>query len=162
MCQDELEILKLAKKPDPTRLKKDWAFWFNPNKEFWLELCPNLSITDDLLSDTTSPPYDIDDAISERCSLQYKEDGYFQSQPIIPDEITQHLANTVIKVSNQGLPALFCLVYDDFWKPLRRLNQLLEPIMGKDYTIFALIDGQVKFENKHGRKVVSVYPAVES
>ena len=30
--------------------------------------------------------------------------------------------------------------------------------LGKDYTIFSLIEGQVKFENKHGRKVVSVYP----
>lgn len=30
--------------------------------------------------------------------------------------------------------------------------------LGKDYTIYSLIDGQVKFENKHGRKVVSVYP----
>ena len=33
--------------------------------------------------------------------------------------------------------------------------------LGKDYTIFSLIEGQVKFETKHGRKVVSVYP-VES
>ncbi len=33
--------------------------------------------------------------------------------------------------------------------------------IGKDYTIFALIDGQVKFEDKHGRKVVSVLPPVE-
>jgi len=33
--------------------------------------------------------------------------------------------------------------------------------IGKDYTIYAMIDGQVTFENKHGRKVVSVYP-VES
>ncbi|MEM7330452.1 MAG: 50S ribosomal protein L27 [Chloroflexota bacterium] len=31
--------------------------------------------------------------------------------------------------------------------------------LGKDYTIYSLIDGHVKFENKHGRKVVSVYPA---
>ena len=30
--------------------------------------------------------------------------------------------------------------------------------LGKDYTIYALIVGQVKFETKHGRKVVSVYP----
>ena len=31
--------------------------------------------------------------------------------------------------------------------------------MGRDYTIYALIDGQVKFEpyNKQGRKKVSVY-----
>lgn len=30
--------------------------------------------------------------------------------------------------------------------------------MGKDYTIFAMVDGQVKFEKRLGRKVVSVYP----
>jgi len=30
--------------------------------------------------------------------------------------------------------------------------------VGKDYTIYALTDGQVAFENKLGRKVVSVYP----
>ena len=31
--------------------------------------------------------------------------------------------------------------------------------MGKDYTIFSLIDGHVKFETKLGRKHISVYPA---
>jgi large subunit ribosomal protein L27 len=30
--------------------------------------------------------------------------------------------------------------------------------MGKDYTLFALIDGKVKFERAKGKKVVSVYP----
>lgn len=30
--------------------------------------------------------------------------------------------------------------------------------LGKDYTIFAKIDGFVKFETRNGRKVVSVYP----
>ena len=34
--------------------------------------------------------------------------------------------------------------------------------MGKDYTIYSLIEGQVTFEVKHGRKYVSVYPAVEA
>ncbi len=33
--------------------------------------------------------------------------------------------------------------------------------LGKDYTIYSLIEGQVTFETKHGRKYVSVYP-VES
>jgi large subunit ribosomal protein L27 len=31
--------------------------------------------------------------------------------------------------------------------------------LGKDYTIYSLIDGQVTFEDKLGRKVISVYPA---
>ncbi len=30
--------------------------------------------------------------------------------------------------------------------------------LGKDYTIFATVDGFVKFETSKGRKVVSVYP----
>jgi large subunit ribosomal protein L27 len=33
--------------------------------------------------------------------------------------------------------------------------------LGKDYTIYSLIEGQVKFETKRGRKVVSVYPVEE-
>ena len=34
--------------------------------------------------------------------------------------------------------------------------------IGNDYTIYSMIDGQVKFEVKHGRKYISVYPAAES
>ena len=33
--------------------------------------------------------------------------------------------------------------------------------LGKDHTIYSLIEGEVKFENKHGRKVISVYPVEE-
>jgi len=29
--------------------------------------------------------------------------------------------------------------------------------IGRDYTIYSLIEGQVKFETRHGRKYVSVY-----
>ena len=29
--------------------------------------------------------------------------------------------------------------------------------LGGDYTIYSLIEGNVKFETKHGRKIVSVY-----
>ncbi|MGD2050062.1 MAG: 50S ribosomal protein L27 [Chloroflexota bacterium] len=30
--------------------------------------------------------------------------------------------------------------------------------LGRDYTIYSLIDGQVQFENRRGHKYVSVYP----
>lgn len=30
--------------------------------------------------------------------------------------------------------------------------------LGRDHTIFALVEGEVKFENRHGRKIISVYP----
>ena len=34
--------------------------------------------------------------------------------------------------------------------------------LGRDYTIYSLIEGQVKFETKHGRKYVSVYPVEQA
>jgi len=30
--------------------------------------------------------------------------------------------------------------------------------IGRDHTLFALVEGQVKFENGGGRRIVSVYP----
>jgi large subunit ribosomal protein L27 len=39
------------------------------------------------------------------------------------------------------------------WRPGNHVG------LGRDYTIYSLIDGTVKFETKHGRKYVSVYPA---
>ena len=32
---------------------------------------------------------------------------------------------------------------------------------GKDYTLFAKVDGSVKFETKRNRKYISVYPTAE-
>ena len=34
--------------------------------------------------------------------------------------------------------------------------------LGRDYTLFATAEGYVKFETKHGRKLVSVYPAAQA
>jgi large subunit ribosomal protein L27 len=34
--------------------------------------------------------------------------------------------------------------------------------LGRDYTIYSLIEGQVTFENKHGRKYISVYPVEQA
>ena len=42
-----------------------------------------------------------------------------------------------------------------------KINPGTDVGMGKDHTIFSMIEGQVTFETKHGRKYVSVY-SVES
>lgn len=104
-------------------------------QNFWLELNPELSITDNLLSNIDDTPYKVDKTISEQCAEQFSEDGYFQSSPIIPEKETAKMVDAIIKVTGNGFPAQFCLLYDEFWKPLRRLNYLLEPIMGKDYLL---------------------------
>jgi len=37
------------------------------------------------------------------------------------------------------------------WRPGNHVK------LGRDYTIYSVIEGQVKFETKHGRKYISVY-----
>jgi len=34
--------------------------------------------------------------------------------------------------------------------------------MGRDYTLYSLIDGTVTFETVHDHKIVSVYPQTEA
>jgi large subunit ribosomal protein L27 len=34
--------------------------------------------------------------------------------------------------------------------------------LGRDFTLFATVDGFVRFESRGGRKLVSVYPALEA
>jgi large subunit ribosomal protein L27 len=34
--------------------------------------------------------------------------------------------------------------------------------LGRDYTLYATIEGYVKFESKHGRRLISVYPEVSA
>lgn len=105
------------------------------SKEYWLALCPELTISDNLLMQKPENSFYISDSASKKCAERYAEEGYFQSEPIIPTDEAQKLADAIIKVTAQGFPAQFCLIYDDFWQPLRRLNKLLEPILGKDYLL---------------------------
>lgn len=104
-------------------------------RDFWLELNPELSIGDDPIAEANEPPYEIADELSSRCASQYAEDGYFQSTPVIPEEETKKLVEGIIRVTDQGFPAQFCLLYDEYWKPLKRLSQLLEPVIGKNYML---------------------------
>jgi large subunit ribosomal protein L27 len=34
--------------------------------------------------------------------------------------------------------------------------------LGRDYTLYAIIEGYVKFESRDGRKLISVYPEVSA
>lgn len=57
MCQNMLEISQLYNKPDPVRLKKEWGFWFDQKKPFWLEKSIINSLNIDWLENNFSDPY---------------------------------------------------------------------------------------------------------
>jgi hypothetical protein len=57
MCRDELEISKLEKKPDASRVKRDWAIWFEKKKRFWLEKSVINSLNIDWFEESFNHPY---------------------------------------------------------------------------------------------------------
>jgi len=50
------------------------------------------------MSQTPEQAYELDDNIAEKCAAQYKEDAYFQSPPIIPEDIAKLLADAIISL----------------------------------------------------------------
>ena len=103
--------------------------------EYWLALNPGLSITDDLLSRSPGTPYPVENIDADRHMCQFHDDGYFSAPDIFSREEATKLANGIVNTTLAGFPATFCLIYDEYWQPLRRLDHLLEPIMGKGYKL---------------------------
>lgn len=57
MCRNELETSRQANKPDSEKIKKEWAFWFDAAKEFWLEKSIVNSLNIDWLEEAFASPY---------------------------------------------------------------------------------------------------------
>lgn len=57
MCRDKLEISRLEKKPCAEIVKKEWAFWFNKRKSFWLEKSIINALNIDWFEENFGQPY---------------------------------------------------------------------------------------------------------
>lgn len=56
-CRDQVEISSLNRKPDHQLVKKNWAFWFDPSKLFFLEKSIINSLNIDWLEEKFNHPY---------------------------------------------------------------------------------------------------------
>jgi len=57
MCRDKLEIGRLEKKPSAELVKKEWGFWFDKSKRFWLEKSIVNSLNIDWFEENFRHPY---------------------------------------------------------------------------------------------------------
>jgi len=105
---------------------------------FWKSLCPELTITEDPLSDAGSAyPFDLHKV--EASVRQVIKEGYFQTPSVIPEADIEKLTNCILKVTGEGFPPPFAIVYDEFWKLFGRLSNVLSPVLESDYQILAEI-----------------------
>jgi hypothetical protein len=99
------------------------------SREFWRELCPELSITESPFS-AARADYEVGNDIVASAAVQIRTEGYFRTGPIVSRDDTIRLANAVSAIVSRGFPATFVLVYDDLWQMLLRVRKLVGALLG--------------------------------
>ncbi|MBI2810812.1 MAG: SAM-dependent methyltransferase [Candidatus Melainabacteria bacterium] len=102
------------------------------DKEFWLQLNPNLHITDEAKPISTEPIV-IDPLLLEEVKDSLKAEGYFQVNKLLDPTLTSKLATAVENIFKAGWPTPFAIVYDEYWELFYRLKRLFEAILGEEY-----------------------------
>lgn len=102
--------------------------------EYWLELMPTLRITDTPFN-SNLPAHELSPELQTRLRRQMIEDGYFQLPPILDEDETALLRNSIMQLHQKGIMPIFASVYDEYWQALCRLRGLLTPILGHGYRL---------------------------
>ena len=100
--------------------------------DFWRGLCPGLTISSNPFA---KPPAPLETDDASRLVEQIVEDGYFQTGPLVPPDEIRRLADAVSCVTSAGYHPIFASVYDEVWRMLATLGNLLEPILGPGFRV---------------------------
>ena len=102
--------------------------------DYWLQLCPGMSISDLPFAKATSP-YRIDDHARDQSVKNIIEEGYFRLPPTVLEEDCERLAEAIRNVTDAGFPAPFALIYDEFWQLFANLSEIAKPLLGSKIRI---------------------------
>ncbi len=102
------------------------------DKDYWRRLSPSLAISDDPFaareSASSTVPAEIEDWLD-----QLREEGYFQTGPLIPETLRRDMLEAIANVRQAGFPPLFSLVYDVFHEALLSVHHVLRALLGEGY-----------------------------
>ncbi len=96
-------------------------------REFWRELCPNMSI-DAGAASVPAAFGDTDPLIED-----LKREGYVQVPDTIPASLIAPIRDTVAEFFRLGIPLPFAFVYDELWLAFQSLSRILGAALGEDY-----------------------------
>ncbi|CAN1212341.1 hypothetical protein TUMEXPCC7403_19185 [Tumidithrix helvetica PCC 7403] len=130
LYSEGLDITRASLALPPDRLDPERIL----DPEFWLEIAPELSITN-----FANSPEDKVDLSPEQLQIfidRIKEEGYFQIDDLIPIAAIEQLRVGIERLRNAGIRPVFILVYDQVWQLFQRLSPLLSAILGDNYRQF--------------------------
>ena len=97
--------------------------------QFWLGLNPGLHIE----TSGSVPPIDVSEDRAAGFRSLIRTEGYLQADGLLLDRSFGSLAAAVKTLVSSGLPAPFAFIYDEFWHPFHRLQNVLERVFGHTY-----------------------------
>lgn len=106
------------------------------DEEFWRRLLPEFSITEQPIQSERHGIH-FSDVEADRLSRQVRKEGYFQSDPIIPTQELEPLAQAISTLDQARILPLFIAIYDEFWRFLQNFTETFNPILGESYMLTA-------------------------
>src|SRR5208337_1873305 len=102
--------------------------------DYWRRIDPTVSISEYPFrglenSQTVSPE------VLESQAAWLREEGYFQTDPMVPAAMLREMAECIDVVRKAGFPPLFALVYDAFHVAFRHFHPIIKNIIGETYYI---------------------------
>ncbi|HYA20272.1 MAG TPA: phytanoyl-CoA dioxygenase family protein [Burkholderiales bacterium] len=104
------------------------------SERFWKSLAPDFAMTDRPFQQVDGE-YRLSSQEAERVVRQIQSEGYFQTEPVIPESDLRPIAALVGKLHANGILPVFAAVYDELWHLLFRLRNTLAPILDPEYIL---------------------------
>jgi len=101
---------------------------------FWLELCPDLTVSDYPFA-KQAKPYPVPDGLPGECNGTVALDGYFVTPPIVDSDDASKVLQAARCLAAKGYPTGFVCVFDEFWRLFHGLSGLLAPLLGEEQTM---------------------------
>jgi Phytanoyl-CoA dioxygenase (PhyH) len=98
------------------------------SEAFWRDLAPGLTVVPEARQ--PDPVLSPNDATAARILTIYGREGYIQLPRSQDAEQMTALAGLVESVLAAGLPPAFAFIYDEMWRPYRRLGPILDCLLG--------------------------------
>lgn len=102
-------------------------------KDFWSELCPQLSITTKL--NQPVKPMALDKPTFDRIQQRLVQEGYFSGSDTMLQQNMPALASTIKQFVSIDIPPPFLFLFDEPWECFYRLHPLFSRILGDGYRL---------------------------
>ena len=99
---------------------------------YWRSLNPDSTISDFPFEGLKDEPK-IKQEDLDRYLTQLQEEGYFQTEPLVPESTIQEMLRCIESVKQAGFPPIFALVYDVFYNVFKHFDSVLSGILQPGY-----------------------------